>query len=83
MWEAFDREYFLPNTSVYNETCGAMANTFWNHRMFLPHGGAKYLDVLERTLYNGALTGISLAGDRFLHPNRLESRGARRQPWTI
>lgn len=81
LWEAFDREYFLPNTTAYNETCGAMANTFWNHRMFLLHGGAKYLDVLERTLYNGALGGISLAGDRFFYVNRLESRGARRQPW--
>ncbi|MHC4202178.1 MAG: glycoside hydrolase family 127 protein, partial [Planctomycetota bacterium] len=81
LWEAFDRAYFLPNTSCYNETCGAMANTFWNHRMFLLHGGAKYLDVLERTLYNGALGGISLAGDGFFYPNRLESRGGKRQPW--
>jgi len=81
LWEAFDREYFLPNTSVYNETCGAMANVFWNHRMFLLHGAAKYLDVLERTLYNGALPGISLAGDKVFYPNKLESRGAQRQPW--
>ena len=81
LWEAFDREYFLPNTTVYNETCGAMANTFWNHRMFLLHGHAKYLDVLERTLYNGALGGVSLAGDEFFYPNKLEDRGARRQAW--
>ncbi len=81
LWEAFDREYFLPNRSVYNETCGAMANSFWNHRMFLLRGGGKYLDVLERTLYNGALTGISLAGDSFFYPNQLENRGGNRQAW--
>ncbi|MDP6634797.1 MAG: glycoside hydrolase family 127 protein [Phycisphaerae bacterium] len=81
LWEAFDREYFLPNTSVYNETCGAMANVFWNYRMFLLHGDPKYLDVLERTLYNGALGGISLDGKSFFYPNKLEARGARRRPW--
>ena len=81
LWEAFDREYFLPNTSVYNETCGAMANVFWNHRMFLLHGKSEYLDVLERTLYNGALGGISLAGDTFYYSNRLENRGGNRAPW--
>ena len=81
LWEAFDREYFLPNTSVYNETCGAMANVFWNHRMFLLHGQAKYLDVLERTLYNGALGGISLSGDAFYYPNKLETRGGNRVEW--
>jgi hypothetical protein len=81
LWEAFDREYFLPNTSVYNETCGAMANVFWNHRMFLLHGQAKYLDVLERTLYNGALGGLSLSGDAFYYPNKLETRGGKRLAW--
>jgi uncharacterized protein len=81
LWEAFDREYFLPNVSVYNETCGAMANVFWNYRMFLLKGDPKYLDVLERTLYNGALGGISLDGKAFFYPNKLEARGARRQPW--
>ena len=81
LWEAFDKAYFLPNTTAYNETCGAMANVFWNHRMFLLHGGARYLDVLERTLYNGALGGVSLAGDSFFYSNRLEARGSRRQGW--
>lgn len=81
LWEAFDKAYYLPNTTVYNETCGAMANVFWNHRMFLLHGGARYLDVLERALYNGALTGVSLAGDSFFYSNRLETRGSRRQGW--
>jgi uncharacterized protein len=81
LWEAFDREYFLPNTSVYNETCGAMANVFWNYRMFMLHGKSEYLDVLERTLYNGALGGISLDGKAYFYPNKLEARGARRQPW--
>ena len=81
LWESFDREYFLPNTTAYNETCGAIGNVFWNHRMFLLHGDAEYLDVLERTLYNGALGGVSLAGDRFFYSNRLESRGAERKSW--
>ena len=81
LWESFDLAYFLPNPTVYNETCGAMTNVFWNHRMFLLHGKGKYLDVLERTLYNGALSGVSLSGDTFFYPNRLESRGDRRREW--
>lgn len=87
--EAFGDNYELPNATAYNETCAAIGNVFWNHRLFLLHGDAKYLDVLERTLYNGLLSGISLSGDRFFYPNPLESDAkhefnqgaATRKPW--
>lgn len=73
--EAFGANYELPNESAYCETCAAIANVYWNHRMFQLHGDSKYYDVLERTLYNGVLSGISLSGDRFFYPNPLESSG--------
>ena len=73
--EAFGENYVLPNKTAYNETCAAIGNIFWNHRLFLLHGHARYIDVLERTLYNGFLSGISLSGDRFFYPNPLESDG--------
>ncbi len=87
--EAFGEDYELPNATAYNETCAAIGNVFWNHRLFLLHGNARYLDVLERTLYNGLLSGISLSGDRFFYPNPLESDGKyefnqgekTRKPW--
>ncbi|MEO5892075.1 MAG: beta-L-arabinofuranosidase domain-containing protein, partial [Ferruginibacter sp.] len=73
--EAFGDAYDLPNMSAYAETCAAIANVYWNNRMFLLHGDAKYIDVLERTLYNGLLSGMSLSGDRFFYPNPLASVG--------
>jgi hypothetical protein len=88
--EAFGDDYELPNAEAYAETCAAIANALWNHRMFLLHGDAKYLDVLERTLYNGFLSGISLQGDTFFYANPLASdgqwpfnvqTGAVRSPW--
>jgi len=80
--EGFGEPYHLPNMSAYCETCASIANVFWNHRMFLHHGEAKYFDVLERTLYNALLSGVSLEGDRFFYPNVLESAGQhRRQAW--
>jgi hypothetical protein len=80
--EGFGGRYELPNLTAYCETCASFANIFWNHRMFLMHGDAKYLDVLERTLYNAALSGISMTGDRFFYPNPLESDGSHeRSPW--
>ncbi|MEE4214490.1 MAG: glycoside hydrolase family 127 protein [Bacteroidales bacterium] len=80
--EGFGEPYHLPNMSAYCETCASIANVFWNHRMFLHHGEAKYYDVLERTLYNALLSGVSLSGDRFFYPNVLESAGQhRRQAW--
>ena len=72
--EGFGNAYEMPNNG-YNETCAAIANCLWNHRMFLLHGDAKYIDVLERTLYNGFLSGISLSGDHFFYPNPLVSKG--------
>jgi len=80
--EAFGENYYLPNLSAYNETCAAVANMLWNQRMFLLNGDAKYIDVLERTLYNGFLSGVSIHGDRFFYPNPLESDGShQRKPW--
>jgi DUF1680 family protein len=80
--EAFGADYELPNLSAYCETCAAVANVYWNQRLFLLHGDAKYVDVMERTLYNGLLSGVSLDGKRFFYPNPLESDGQhQRSPW--
>ncbi len=80
--EAFGKNYELPNMSAYCETCAAIGNVYWNHRLFLLHGDAKYIDVMERTLYNGLLSGISLDGEKFFYPNPLESQGQHeRSPW--
>jgi len=80
--EAFGREYYLPNLSSYCETCAAIGNVFWNHRMFLLNGDAKYIDVLERSLYNGFLAAVALDGTHFFYPNPLESTGQHsRQAW--
>jgi len=80
--EAFGNNYELPNASAYCETCAAIGNVMWNHRMFLFGGDAKYIDVLERTLYNALISGVSLSGDSFFYPNPLESRGQhKRSPW--
>jgi DUF1680 family protein len=80
--EAFGDNYELPNLKAYCETCAAIANVYWNQRLFLLHGDAKYVDVLERTLYNGVLSGVSLDGKKFFYPNPLESDGTHeRSPW--
>ena len=80
--EAFGRAYELPNETAYCETCAAIGNVYWNHRMFLFHGDGKYIDVLERTLYNGVISGVSLEGNRFFYPNPLASHGQHeRSPW--
>lgn len=88
--EAFGDNYELPNLTAYNETCAAIANVYWNYRMFLLHGDSKYIDVLERSLYNGVISGIGLDGKSFFYPNPLEcdmhfkfNRGETldRQPW--
>ncbi len=80
--EAFGDNYELPNMSAYCETCAAIAHVYMNHRLFLLHGESKYYDVLERTLYNGLISGVSLDGGRFFYPNPLESIGQhQRQPW--
>jgi len=80
--EAFGENYELPNMSAYCETCAAIGNVYVNHRLFLLHGESKYYDVLERTLYNGLISGVSLDGGGFFYPNPLESMGQHeRRPW--
>ena len=80
--EAFGENYELPNMSAYCETCAAIGNVYVNHRLFLLHGDSKYYDVLERTLYNGLISGVALDGGSFFYPNPLESMGQhQRQPW--
>ncbi|HET7217000.1 MAG TPA: glycoside hydrolase family 127 protein [Vicinamibacterales bacterium] len=80
--EAFGSHYQLPNMTAYNETCASVGMDFWNHRLFLLHGDAKYIDVMERTLFNGLISGVSLDGKTFFYPNPLESRGQhQRSPW--
>lgn len=79
--EAYGEAYELPHR-CYNETCAAVAFLFWSHRMFLMTGEGRYMDAFERTLYNGALSGVSLSGDRFFYPNPLEADGTyARSPW--
>ena len=80
--EAFGPNYYLPNMSAYCETCAAIGNVYVNHRLFLLHGESKYYDVLERSLYNGLISGVSLDGGKFFYPNPLESMGQhQRQAW--
>lgn len=80
--EAFGDNYELPNATAYNETCAAIGNVYMNYRLFLLHGDAKYYDVLERTLYNGLISGVSIDGGSFFYPNPLSSTGGySRKPW--
>ena len=87
--ESFGDNYELPNLTAYNETCAAIASVFWNHRLFLLTGNSKYYDIIERTMYNGLIAGISLDGKNFFYPNPTESDGkyefnqgsCTRQPW--
>jgi DUF1680 family protein len=80
--ESFGDDYELPNREAYTETCAAIGNVFWNQRMFLLTGESKYIDVMERTLYNGLISGVSFDGDRFFYQNPLESTGGyERSEW--
>ena len=80
--EGFTEDYDLPNKTAYCETCASIGMVFWNNRMNLLSGDAKYADVLERSLYNGVLAGVSLEGDLFFYVNPLESDGNHhRQRW--
>ena len=74
-YEAFGADYELPNAQAYAETCASIGNALWNQRLFELHGDGKYVDVLERILYNGLISGVSLSGDRFFYQNPLESAG--------
>ena len=87
--EGFGPEYMLPNKDTYDETCAAVANVFFNYRMFLATGDAKYVDMAEISLYNNVLAGVNLEGNRFFYVNLLEADGRRgfnhgnggRAPW--
>ena len=80
--EGFTEDYDLPNLDAYCETCASVGMVLWNQRMNQLTGDSKYIDILERSLYNGALAGISLGGDRFIYVNPLESkRDHHRQEW--
>jgi len=80
--EGFGPDYELNNFNNYCETCASIANVYWNQRMFLATGDAKYIDVLERSLYNGVISGVSLSGDKFFYDNPLASDGGHaRAPW--
>ncbi|MFM9909163.1 MAG: glycoside hydrolase family 127 protein [Chitinophagaceae bacterium] len=80
--EGFSQDYDLPNEQAYCETCASVGLVLWNQRMNALTGETKYIDVLERSLYNGALDGLSLTGDRFFYGNPLASRGQhQRREW--
>jgi hypothetical protein len=80
--EAFGLPYDLPNAKAYAETCAAVGAAFWNQRLFELTGDAKFVDVLERIVFNGILPGVGLGGDRFFYPNPLESSGGyERSAW--
>jgi DUF1680 family protein len=87
--EAFGAAFELPNKTAYGETCASIGSVYWNQRLFLQSGDAKYVDLLERTLYNAVIAGVSLAGNTFFYPNPLESDGhypfnmgaPTRKPW--
>ncbi len=72
--ERFGDNYDLPNKTAYNETCAAIANVYWNHRMFLLHGDSKYIDILEKSLYNGLISGVGMDGKSFFYTNAMEIR---------
>jgi DUF1680 family protein len=70
--ERFGADYELPNATAYNETCAAIGDVFWNQRMFLLHGDSKYIDVLEKVLYNGLISGVGLDGKSFFYTNAMQ-----------
>ncbi len=78
--ERFGENYELPNATAYCETCASIGNVFWNYRMFLLHGESKYIDVLERTLYNGLLSGVGMDGKTFFYTNSLQINDHFRHP---
>jgi DUF1680 family protein len=70
--ERFGNDYELPNATAYNETCAAIGDVYWNQRMFLLHGDSKYIDVLEKVLYNGLISGVGLDGQSFFYTNAMQ-----------
>ena len=80
--ERFGADYELPNATAYNETCASVADVFWNQRMFQLHGDAKYVDVLEKVLYNGLLSGVGLDGKSFFYSNAMQIKSSASFPKT-
>ncbi|MEO6549247.1 MAG: glycoside hydrolase family 127 protein [Ferruginibacter sp.] len=74
--ERYGNNYELPNATAYNETCAAIANVYWNQRMFLLHGDAKYIDILEKSLYNGLISGVGLDGKSFFYTNAMQIKNS-------
>ncbi len=74
-YEAFGANYELPNEDAYAETCASVGNALWNYKLLQLEGDGKYIDVFERIIYNGLLSGVSLSGDRFFYQNPLASKG--------
>ncbi|HEY2348182.1 MAG TPA: beta-L-arabinofuranosidase domain-containing protein [Puia sp.] len=74
--ERYGADYDLPNTTAYNETCAAIANIFWNQRMFLLHGDSKYIDVVEKIMYNGFISGLGLDGKSFFYTNAMQVKNS-------
>jgi DUF1680 family protein len=74
--ERFGDNYELPNATAYNETCAAIANVFFNQRMFLLHGDSKYINVLEKTLYNGLISGVGMDGKSFFYTNAMQIKNS-------
>ncbi len=70
--ERYGDNYELPNATAYNETCAAIANVYWNQRMFQLHGDSKYIDVLEKILYNGLISGVGMDGKSFFYTNAMQ-----------
>lgn len=70
--ERYGDNYELPNATAYNETCAAIANVYWNQRMFQLHGESKYIDLLEKILYNGLISGVGLDGKSFFYTNAMQ-----------
>lgn len=80
--ERFGANYELPNTTAYNETCASVADVFWNERMFQLHGDAKYVDVMEKVLYNGLISGVGLDGKSFFYSNAMQIKNSMGFPQT-
>ncbi len=80
--ESFGKDYELPNDTAYAETCAAIASVMWNWRLLMLNGDAHYADLMEHTLFNAVLPGLSLDGQHYFYVNPLAVDGShRRQPW--
>jgi uncharacterized protein len=78
--ERYGEDYELPNATAYNETCAAIANIYWNQRMFQLHGDSKYIDLLEKIMYNGFLSGLGLDGKSFFYTNAMQIKNSFSHP---